>query len=130
VSDYVDFIPWLRWPVGIRKEAMSNEPRAMRLRIQPNPFRSRVTITFNNADQTISGSTGSGSGHQEPGLRIYDATGCVVKSFVLGSMPYALGSVLVSWDGRDDRGANLPAGVYFIRSEDAGIKPVRIVKIR
>jgi hypothetical protein len=117
--------------------ALARSLVAPTLVISPNPFRDRVTITLNGADQRIGRSVSRASGYQQSGLSIYDACGRLVRSFALCSMPSAhsssphtLGSVLISWDGRDDRGANLPAGVYFIRSEDAGIKPVRIVKIR
>ena len=90
-----------------------------RLEIRPNPFRSRVTITVGGADKSISGSAGRASGHQQPGLRIFDASGRVVRSFDVGSLLVAHRSLLVTWDGRDDRGKRLPAGVYLVRYTDA-----------
>jgi flagellar hook assembly protein FlgD len=101
-----------------------------RLTILPNPFRNRVTITLNGADQRTRGSAGGASADQQPDLRIYDASGRLVKSFGPGSLLVAHRSLLVTWDGRDDGAKGLPAGVYFIRLAGNGNESVRIVKIR
>ncbi len=74
-----------------------------RLRIVPNPCRDRVTITLNSADQAISRSVGGRSAHQQPGLKIYDVAGRLVKTFALGSLPQAHCSIA------------LRTGVYFVR---------------
>ena len=60
--------------------------------------------------------TGVTSQKQEARLRIFDASGRVVRDLspYLGSSIMHSGSA-VSWDGRDDRGKKLPAGVYIIR---------------
>lgn len=47
-------------------------------------------------------------------LRIYDVTGSLVKT-LLADEPRAAGRSNVSWDGRDERGASVAAGVYFAR---------------
>ncbi len=62
-------------------------------------------------------------------LRIYDVSGRVVKSFNLESCIMNQASRIV-WDGSDDFGRSLPAGVYFIVSDDKSVAPVRVVKIR
>jgi len=46
-------------------------------------------------------------------LRISDVGGRAVRTLQDGAMP--AGEHLHQWDGRDDRGAEVPAGVYFIR---------------
>jgi hypothetical protein len=46
-------------------------------------------------------------------LAIYDATGRARS--VLADAVQSAGRHVVSWDGRDARGARLPAGVYFVR---------------
>jgi hypothetical protein len=54
-----------------------------------------------------------------PTIRIYNVAGRLVKDF---SCPthYALGSTHISWDGRDNKGRQLPNGVYFCRLEMNG----------
>jgi len=46
-------------------------------------------------------------------VEIYDVAGRSVRT--LADAPYPAGSHRLSWDGRDDRGRPVPAGVYFIR---------------
>ncbi|RKX69195.1 hypothetical protein DRP53_08960, partial [candidate division WOR-3 bacterium] len=55
-------------------------------------------------------------------LRIYDATGRLVKEFIL---PTA--STAISWDGRDDSGRKVGSGVYFVRLETGNQKFTRKV---
>jgi hypothetical protein len=72
----------------------------------PNPFTSRTEIAYVLPH----------AGHAE--LAIYDVTGRMVAPLVRGLQPAGRG--VVGWDGRDARGAALPAGVYFARLEAAG----------
>lgn len=74
------------------------------LTVSPNPFSKQTNISF-------------GIEHcaQRIELRIFDVTGRLVKSF--HPMPNALGSMQVSWDGRDDHGNTLSSGTYIIRIE-------------
>jgi flagellar hook assembly protein FlgD len=50
---------------------------------------------------------------QDISLCIYDATGRQVKSFNPESSIMNHESMF-SWDGTDDRGKRLPAGIYFV----------------
>jgi len=71
----------------------------------PNPFNPTTKISF---------------GLSAPGpvsLRIYDATGRLVRVLVEGVRP--AGHYAETWDGRDSRGAAVASGVYFCRL-DAG----------
>ena len=100
VSDYVDFDPWLFEPWGIEEHEPS-QPIANILRMSPNPFRDRVNIKFSikySAEVTE--------------LKIYDATGRLIKSF-----SHVTNQIFdqVVWDGRDDAGKKLPSGVYFLK---------------
>jgi hypothetical protein len=56
------------------------------------------------------------------GIRIYDTAGRVVRKFD--------GSAVHEWDGRDEQGEVVPAGMYFVRVADeraaTGLKLVRI----
>jgi len=88
---------------GIREYKNSVATRC-RLNISPNPF-SRITdIRYQISDD----------GYQKPGLKIYDISGRLVKSFQLPTS-HLLSSNLVSWDGTDNVGNRVPEGVYFVR---------------
>lgn len=68
-----------------------------------------------------------------PGVRnlqldLYDVSGRLVRGFDLGMRS---GPQSIVWDGRDDRGAQLPAGVYWMRLEAGREARVeRVVLIR
>ncbi|RKX68936.1 hypothetical protein DRP53_09650 [candidate division WOR-3 bacterium] len=86
------------------------------LEIFPNPFHDRVNIRWRIED-----------GRWKPediSLRIYDATGRLVKEFI---PPTAYSSVptVISWDGRDDSGRKVRCGVYFVRLETGDRKFTR-----
>jgi len=100
VSDYVDFDPWLLFP-GIEEYELS-QPVSTVLQISPNPFSKLTKISFGNVQ-----------GAKSIGLKIYDATGRLVKDFPRFT-PDALRNTL-SWDGRDDQNRRLPSGVYFVK---------------
>jgi hypothetical protein len=68
---------------------------------RPNPFRHSTEIAFRLAQ----------SGHAT--LRIYDVAGQVMTTLLDGEM--TAGPHTMSWDGRDGRGATVPAGIYFYR---------------
>ena len=82
-------------------------PVAMRLGGHPNPFNPRTTISFSlPADGAVE-------------LDIFDARGRLVRRLIDGAARVA-GEHRVAWDGRDDAGRTLPAGVYLVRLRGAG----------
>jgi hypothetical protein len=92
------------------------------LMVSPNPFTSTTLIRFRiqdagctieEADQDIRKSVGGASEYQAPAIKIYDATGRLVKFFLLPTTYYLLPTE-VSWDGTDSSARKLPNGVYFI----------------
>jgi len=83
------------------EESHISEPSQHTLRIDPNPFSKLTNISFSMAHGTKSIE-----------LKIYDATGKLVKDFRLA--PDALRNTL-SWDGVDSANKKLPSGVYFIK---------------
>ena len=99
VSNYVDFTPWLQdsveW-VGIEEHEPS-QPITTLLQISPNPFRVRVDIRWQIADNS------------GVNLKIYDATGRMVKDFK------HVTNQQIFWNGTDDLNRNLPSGVYFLK---------------
>jgi CubicO group peptidase (beta-lactamase class C family) len=77
------------------------------LDVAPNPFTNITNIRY-----TIPELRNSNFEMRKPTLRIYDASGRLVKSFP--NTPYALRNTL-SWDGRDDQNRMLGSGVYFVK---------------
>ncbi len=68
----------------------------------PNPFSKSIVIDF---------STGLSTETTE--LKIYDATGRVVRDFSL-SRAYSLVPTVIQWDGAGQFGLPVPAGIYFV----------------
>jgi len=102
-----------------------------RLRAEPNPFSDKVSIVLsvpfhrNENSRLSDGTEGRASNtlSTKPlalSIKIYDATGRLVKSFLLPTSS-------VEWNGTDDSGRILPAGVYFVRLESEGFKQVEKV---
>lgn len=66
----------------------------------PNPFRDATTIEF-----TVS--------HLAPvSVQVFTAEGLPVRNLLESGEPW-VGEHSVDWDGRDDKGARVPRGVYF-----------------
>lgn len=77
-------------------------PAATSLRsLQPNPFNPRITISFNVGR----------SGPIE--LNIYDLVGRRIKTLI--SEHLETGQYSQNWDGRDNSGSEMPAGIYLVR---------------
>lgn len=67
----------------------------------PNPLNPQTEISFSLARATALK------------LRIFDSRGRLVRSLLEGS--FGPGRMAVEWDGRDDQGRALAAGVYLVR---------------
>ncbi|MEO0226888.1 MAG: M14 family zinc carboxypeptidase [candidate division WOR-3 bacterium] len=111
----------LDWEVGNLSsyigvaDVSSATPYALCFTVFPNPFRDRLDIRYRVPD---TGDVGQGFS-----LAIYDVSGRVVRSFNLeSSIQNQVSSVV--WDGTDDSGRRLPAGVYFVRLEAGDFKKV------
>lgn len=59
----------------------------------------------------------------EVSLRIYGPDGSLVRTLLDGRM--AAGPGVAAWDGRNDRGRDVPAGVYFYRLSGEGFEVSR-----
>jgi len=77
-----------------------------RLRAAPNPFNPRTTVAFTLDTRS------------EVDLGVYDARGRRLTTLVKG--PMQAGDHSLTWDGHDDQGRRLAAGVYLLRLETAG----------
>lgn len=87
--------------VGIEENKQSNV--ATFLEVYPNPFCKTISIRLGY--QTI-------KNRETPSLKIYDASGRLVKQFSLPS-DYCLVPTVISWDGTDNLNRKVPNGVYF-----------------
>ncbi len=98
-------------------DQMGVPPVAFLSQNHPNPFNPQTGIEF---------------GLHEAGrvtLRVYSPAGRMVRTLVNESRP--AGTYSVPWDGRDDRGRNLPSGVYVARLESAGaFRAIKMVLTR
>jgi hypothetical protein len=77
----------------------------------PNPFRNHTQINY------ALPSAGNVS------LRVYDVTGRTVRTLASGHQK--AGSYSVNWDARDNRGKQVPYGVYFYRLDTPGFRSVK-----
>ena len=84
--------------------------------LMPNPF---STVTVIGID--------AGQWPERSDVKIYDATGRLIRSFY--PMPQAPSNSLM-WDGTDDTGRVLPAGIYFVRLAGSTTRPVSAVLLR
>jgi len=88
------------------------------LSMSPNPFHQQTKIRYSILD------TGymehefriSKSGMRKHTLKIYDASGRLVKSLNPVASIENLESIVI-WDGTDQSNRQLPSGVYFVRLE-------------
>jgi len=100
------------------EEHHNMEPSAISLRIAPNPFVKQTSISLSR-----------GQSAESMELKIYDATGRVVKSFPRLT-PDVLHSMM-SWEGTDQHGEFLPAGVYFVTLQNGDqCITKKVVKLR
>lgn len=98
--------------------AVGDPPRApgLGLRATPDPFFAATTIRLVTP------------GASRARVAIFDVGGRRVRD--LGETS-AIGEHLMSWDGRDDRGRAVAAGVYLVRAECAGARiEARVVRLR
>jgi hypothetical protein len=70
---------------------------------RPNPFNPMSVIPFYVA------------GEEDVSFRIYDVAGRLVRVLLEGR--FRPGPYQVKWDGRGDRGVQVPSGVYFYRAQ-------------
>jgi hypothetical protein len=88
---------------------------SLRLSVSPNPTRGSAELGFVLAEEC------------EVSLEIFDARGRSVRSLLNG--PEAPGERHVLWDGRDERGRAVGAGVYFVTVRAGGRSSTRSITI-
>jgi flagellar hook assembly protein FlgD len=82
------------------------------LRAEPNPFRSAIRVR-------LAAGTGATSV-----LAIYDVAGRIRRTLRLATGDTTARTL--TWDGRDDSGDAVPAGIYFAR---AGRHTLRLTRL-
>lgn len=82
----------------------------------PNPFWRRTDITFSISES------------QRVTIRLYNILGQSVRTVLNEILP--AGQHIVTFDGADDRGHALPAGVYFYEIKAAITQSGRLIKVR
>jgi len=105
---------WVFWTGLIRTgieedQASSSKFQEPILQIIPNPFSKLINISFGIGPNA----KGIEHGTEGMGLRIYDASGRVVKNFFLPTA-YCVVPTTIKWSGTDQTGQPVPAGVYFV----------------
>ncbi len=94
----------LRRPTAVGEETSPPSPSTVRLlRNYPNPFNPSTAIPYELSEGT----------HIR--LTIYNVVGQPVRTLVDG--PQTIGYHRVHWDGRDDHGRGVAAGVFIVRME-------------
>lgn len=78
----------------------------------PNPFRGSVNVSFNLDAETF------GPGPVPVRVRVFDAAGRLVRTVLDGKS--LAGPTRLTWDGREEGGSRLPAGVYFVNVRAGG----------
>ena len=79
----------------------------VRLQVTPNPFTYTTDIRYQMTDNRTTNSDESAT------LKIYDATGSLVKDF--GQLSVIGNPSSIRWHGDDSAGRRLPGGVYFLK---------------
>jgi hypothetical protein len=102
------------------------------LSVSPNPFNNQTQIryTIHDSGYTTQELRNSNLEMRKCTLKIYDASGRLVRSFYHESGIMNRESV-ICWSGIDNAGNRLPAGVYFVQLISSGEKqtlPVLLVR--
>jgi hypothetical protein len=91
----------------------------IKLEVKPNPFRRFTDIRYHATDDI-----------QKYELRVYDITGCLVTD-LSGQASINGYQSSVMWDGTDNQGNPLPAGVYFVHIQSSrGEQSLPVVLLR
>jgi serine protease AprX len=92
-------------------------PAARALRAAPNPFHAATELGYALAADA------------DVRLEVFDLAGRRVRTLEAGRA--RAGDHRAAWDGRDDAGAALPAGVYLARLQRGGVsQTLRVMRLR
>ena len=98
------------------QDGASKEAGSFVLSAEPNPFSDRVALSYR------------GSRTERSVLTVYSGSGRLVRTIFSGYS--ATGERTVSWDGRDESGMDVSAGVYLVRAQaGANAAVLRIARL-
>jgi FlgD Ig-like domain len=123
VTSYLAFMgldPWIAAGTDVPPHADGEgrfEP--LIVRAAPNPFRGETTIMMSQAPS------------MSRSIAIYDLAGRLVREFGLAFIANGSLETVTDWDGRDDKGREVPAGTYLLRIETpTGAGTAKITRVR
>jgi hypothetical protein len=87
----------------------------LELQAAPSPFREQARLVFRTGEPSA------------VALRVFDIDGRLVRVLLQGSV--SAGEHAVPWDGTDERGRSVPAGVYYCRLEAGGAPVSRAITV-
>lgn len=95
------------YSTGVTTDMKETTPRGFVLNQNfPNPFNPSTVIRFSLEKS------------QQVSIEIYNVEGRLIRTLVQENLPE--GSHEISWDGKDERGFNLPSGIYFYSLRGSG----------
>ncbi len=105
------------YPATSIREYSGGDTRKTRLQSYPNPARSIITLHYHV------------SGPQHVELKMYNILGQEVRTLIDEVQPAGHGAI--TWDGRDNRGRILGAGVYFAHLASGGqVQSAKLILLR
>lgn len=115
---------FVTWPLMIEENhGKSINAASLEVNVQPNPFRRSTRISLR-----VAGVSRSMRRQQNLLMNIYDVSGRTVKSFSLEDITLPE-SFDVSWDGKDNLGNLLPAGIYVLRLIGQNSLMFKLIKV-
>lgn len=132
-------ISWIRGPTGVSEPAGSGSPRRG-LTVVPNPSSGPVEIRWTGPADERAHAWGGPFGAPAGGIAVLpmpdgrrlviaDAAGRRVRLLAAPAGRPDEAAVL-PWDGRDEDGQEVPAGVYWIKAPETPGPGARVVRIR
>ena len=101
---------------GISEENNHSLQIVKQFSVFPNPFKEKVNIRLQIANE----------GYDEyNSLRIYNVAGRLVKDFNLSTTDGSHLISILSWDGTDQSGKRVAAGIYFMQLKIGGYENIR-----
>lgn len=111
-TPYTIYFADFGYPIGV--EESQTPVRAFSVNAKPNPFKDKTDISFRVGTRQFNALS---SWNETPrsrdrtgSIRIYDVAGQLVKQFSHSTIQQ---SNRVTWDGKDDAGDDVPAGIYY-----------------
>jgi len=116
------------------QEARCKMQEAGLLQSYPNPFSRSTTVTYQMPSAVSRRRTADDvSTYQPINLSLYDLSGRLVRTLIDKPFNYPTMELSndVVWDGRDEKGRELPGGVYFLRLTSTGLaRSAKVVLLR